>query len=295
MRVLITGGGGFLAGHLFAHLQRAVDGIEVRGLGRTACDLSKDREQLSAVLHVFHPMMIFHLAGRISGSDSELDRDNRLATVNLLDAVQHECPAARIVFGGTTAVYAEGGTAAVPLVESQAANPRGTYATSKYVCEQAVRSYAEAGGWTVIARMSNPVGANMSSGLLCGTIARQIIEVERGRASAITLRDLNPKRDFISVGDCVRALWRLGEFAERGSIYNVARGVSMSVSEIVDLYLGRARVRPIQVRTGAVECVRSTVQEQWVSNEKLRALGWEAQETLTEAIRNQLDVERVRA
>ena len=295
MRVLITGGGGFLAGHLSSYLQGAVDGVEVRDLSRADCDLSKDREQLATLVRGFKPETTFHLAGRINGLESELDRDNRVATMNLLDAVRSQYPASRVVFGSTTAVYAEDGTAAVPLVESNVADPRGPYATSKNVCEQAVRSYGQSGGWIVIARMSNPVGSNMSSGLLCGTLARQIVEVERGRASAITLRHLNPKRDFISVGDCVRALWRLGEFAESGSTYNVASGVSMSVSEIVDLYLGCARVRPIEVRTAGVENERSTVQEQWVSNEKLRALGWEAQETLTEAIRDQLDVERARA
>src|SRR5712691_11666091 len=154
MRVLITGGGGFLAGHLSAHLQ-TIDGIEVRSLTRAACDLSSDREQLSALLRSFMPATVLHLAGRIRGSEFELDRDNRLATVNLLDAVRRECPAARVVLGSTAAVYGESGTAAAPLRESQTASPRGRYATSKFAAELEARSFAETGGSMVIARMSN--------------------------------------------------------------------------------------------------------------------------------------------
>lgn len=293
MRVLITGAGGFLAGHLSSYIQE-IDGIELRFLARAQCDLSKTNALLGSVLREFKPAKVFHLAGRISGSDSELDCDNRLATVNLFSAVGSECPAARIVLGSTTGVYADTGTATTPIVESQTANPRGAYAVSKYASERAALSYAEAGGWIVIARMSNPVGSNMNASLLCGTLARQIVDVESGKASAVTLRDLRPKRDFISAVDCARALWHLSECGERGEIYNVAGGVSISIAEIVDIYLRLARVRPIELRTAPAEGERSSVQEQWVSNAKLMALGWKAQETLRDAICGQLGVERAR-
>jgi nucleoside-diphosphate-sugar epimerase len=294
MRVLITGAGGFLAGHLSSYIQE-IEGVEVRCLARAQCDLSVDNDRLGSILRELKPAKVFHLAGRISGSESELDRDNRLATDNLLNAARDECPAAKIVLGSTTAVYANGGTADAPLVESQSASPRGAYAVSKYACEQAAHSCAGAGGGVVIARMTNPVGSNMNAGLLCGTLAEQVVAVERGTASAVTLRDLAPKRDFISARDCVRALWRLAEFGEHGETYNVASGVSLSIRDIVDFYLGLARVRPIEVRTAPVVGERSSIQEQWVSNAKLLALGWKPQEALRDAISNQLDAERARA
>jgi nucleoside-diphosphate-sugar epimerase len=294
MRVLITGGGGFLAGHLSSHLQ-TIDGIEVRSLRRAECDLSREREQLLSLLRSFRPTSIFHLAGRISGSQSELDRDNRLATVNLLDAAREESPAAKIVLGSTAAVYASGGTATVPVDEAQTPGPAGSYGASKYAAEQDARSYAEAGGWIVIARMSNPVGSHMDASLLCGTLAKQIVEVERGKAAMVTLRDLRPKRDFIAARDCARALWHLAERGECGATYNVASGVSTSIADIVEIYLSLARVHPVEVRVIPVEGQRSSVQEQWLSNAKLVALGWKAQETLREAICEQLDAERARA
>lgn len=294
MRVLITGGGGFLAGHLSAYLQTIAD-LEVRSLRRADCDLATDQERLSAVLRGFKPAVVFHLAGRISGSESDLDRDNRLATANLLAELRNECPAARVVLGSTAAVYADGGTAATPTLESDRTNPRGSYGMSKYACEQEARSYAEHGGWIVIARMSNPVGSSMSASLICGTLARQIIEVERRNASVITLRDLTPKRDFISARDCVSSLWHISKLGKSGEIYNVASARSTSISEVVEIYKSLARVSPIEVRTAPVEGERSPVQEQWLSNAKLLALGWTPQMTLWQAICDQLDAERARA
>jgi len=127
MRVLITGGGGFLAGHLSAYLL-TIAGIEICALKRADCDLSRDKGRLLALLHKFQPDRVIHLAGRISGSESDLDRDNRLASVNLLEAVRQETPEARVVLGSSAAVYGEGGTGTAPVKESQTPNPRSAYA-----------------------------------------------------------------------------------------------------------------------------------------------------------------------
>jgi len=293
MRVLITGGGGFLAGHLLALLQGTA-GVEVRALSRAECDLVRNRGRLSSLLRSFQPDRIFHLAGRINGSESELSYDNVAATGNLLQAAWHQLPAARFVLGSSTAVYGRGGTAAAPLSEDQPAAPRGEYARSKYDAEQDAAAYARSGARIVTARMSNPVGANMSTELLCGTLARQIVEIERGKAPILTLRDITPKRDFISARDCVRALWHLAEFGTPGTIYNVATGDSVSITEMVSLYLDLAQVRPIEVNSRPADVERSSLSEQWLSNARLCALGWKPEETLRQAISDQLDAERKR-
>jgi len=296
MRVLITGGGGFLAGHLLAQV-RATGGVEVRSLSRADCDLSRDKEKLSAALRSFQPDRIFHLAGRINGAESELFRDNQLVTRNLLESATRVSPAPRMVFGSTTAVYGCGGSAAAPLSEDEAATPRGHYACSKYAAEQEAVAYARSGGWITIARMSNPVGANISHALLCGTLARQIVEIERGKPPILTLRDLTPKRDFISARDCARALWHLAEVGSAGAIYNVAAGNSISIAEIVEIFLDLARVRRIGVKTSPRDKdeERSSLREQWVSNARLLSLGWKPEETMRQAIGDLLDAERKRA
>lgn len=291
MRVLITGGEGFLAGHLLAQL-RTVPGIQARCLTRAECDLAGDKEELFSVLRTFRPARVLHLAGRINGSESELFRDNQLVTRNVFAAARQLAPETRVVLSSTTAVYGCGGSAAAPLSEDQSVAPRGHYATSKYASEQEASAFARAGGWVVTARISNPVGPNMDAALLCGSLAKQIVEIERGKAPILVLRDLKPQRDFIPVFDCVRALWHIAEFGTCGAIYNVASGVSTSIREVVETFLALALVRSIEVQCRSTEDERSSVREQWISNARLLALGWRPAQTVRQAICDQLEAER---
>jgi GDP-4-dehydro-6-deoxy-D-mannose reductase len=294
MRVLITGGGGFLAGHLLAQLQ-GTSGIEVRSLARAECDLSQDDEKLFSVLRAFQPDRVFHLAGRINGSEEELFRNNQLATRNLLEGVRRAVPATRVVLGSTAAVYGSGGSEAQPLSEDRDPAPLGQYAASKYAAEEEAGLHAQAGSWIVTARMTNPVGPNMSTALFCGTLARQIVEIERGGPPILALRDLTPKRDFISARDCVRALWHMAEFGTSDSVYNVASGVATPIAQIVEIFRELSLARPIEVRSCLRDGERSSVLEQYVSNKRLLALGWKPEQTMREAIGEQLQAERGRA
>ena len=288
MRVLITGGGGFLARHLAGYLQ-TLPSLETRSLSRGECDLATDAAQLSSLLQRFRPERIFHLAGRTNGSKADLLRDNLQATLTLLDAAQ-SLPGTRVVLSSTTAVYGVEGSADAPLQEDQTAVPRGDYAASKYEAERLATR-----GNAVIARISNPIGPGMSSELLCGTLARQTIDLERGATTKqVVLRSLSAKRDFLGVGDCVRALWRLSEQGSEGEIYNVAAGTSTSIAEIVKMFLELARVRPIEVVQREAEQERSTIREQWISNAKMTSLGWRTEENLPQVIADLLESERQR-
>lgn len=293
MRILITGGGGFLASHLVSYLQ-TLPSIEIRSLSHSECDLARDSGQLAALLQSFDPKHIFHLAGRTNGSKAALYRDNLQATSALLEAVR-TLPHTRVITASTTAVYGTGGTADAPLQEDQKPLPCGDYATSKYEAERLATSATNSGADAVIARISNPVGPGMSPEFLCGAITKQILGIERGGKKQIILRSLSPKRDFLGVQDCVRALWHLAEKGERGRIYNVAVGTSVSIAEVVKVFLDLARVRPIEVVHRGAEVQRSAIQEQWISNARTVSLGWRPEESLPQVIANLLESERQRA
>jgi nucleoside-diphosphate-sugar epimerase len=293
MRVLITGGGGFLASHLVSYIQ-TIPSIEIRSLSRSECDLARDSGQLAALLQSFQPERIFHLAGRTNGSKADLYRDNLQATSTLLAAVK-SLPRTRIVLTSTTAVYGAGGSADAPLREDQRPAPKGDYAMSKHEAEQLALTEARAGADLMIGRISNPIGAGMSPEFVCGAVARQIVDIERGAKKEVVLRSLSPKRDFLGVRDCVRALWCLMEKGESGGIYNVAAGTSIAIAEIVNVFLNLARVRPIEVVNRESANERSTIQEQWISNSRIISLGWRQEGSLQQVIADLLEAERQRA
>jgi GDP-4-dehydro-6-deoxy-D-mannose reductase len=294
MTVLITGGGGFLGRHLIAHVRRVAPDADVRAPSRAECDLVGDG--LPEWLARAAPDLVIHAAGRLIGSEEELRRDNDRAAARLFEALGAAGRSPRVVLVGSAAVYGVGGSRQEPIEEETEPTPRGLYAETKRAAELHAARFAAAGGSVVIARVSNPVGPGMGDHLLCGTVARQIVAIERGAQDpALTLGDLSPLRDFIHVADVAAALWHLAGKAEAEGAYNVAAGRSTPVSEVVEMFLRAALVRPIEVRSADRGPLRSAMQEQWLGIRKLRATGWEPRFDLERAVSDLLGAERARA
>lgn len=289
LSVLVTGGHGFIGRHLVERLAVVSDATHTP----TRAQLTAEPGGLRGLLERLRPERVFHLAGRLNGTEEELVRDNVLSAGALFEALRATGLPSRVVFAGSAAVYGYGGTRERPVDESRAPAPRGRYAEVKWAAEEHARRFAEAGGDVVIARISNPVGPGMGEHLLCGTLARQIVAIELGaQAPVLALRDLSPLRDFIHVADVAEALVHLAGYGDRGKNYNVARGTSVSAREVVELFLAEARVRPIEVRSTVQEASRSPMQEQWLSVNRIEGTGWRPQRDLREAVVDLLEATR---
>jgi GDP-4-dehydro-6-deoxy-D-mannose reductase len=237
--------------------------------------------------------VILHLAGRLTGSEDEIRRDNEGAARGLFAAAQACDSRPRIVLASSAAVYGVGGSREKPIDEDVPPAPRGLYAETKLEGELAARPYMDAGGEAIIARITNPVGPGMGDHLLCGTVARQIVAIERGaQPPLLQLRDLSPWRDFIHVADVAEGLWRLATKGEPGEIYNVAAGTCVQVREVVDAFLERARVRSIEVKSTVASNQRSPLHEQWLSRDKLSGLGWNPTRSVARAVEDLLEAQR---
>jgi len=291
MVVLITGGRGFLGSHVVAHLREMAPDAVVRAPGRDECELTG--AGLPALLDQVRPDIVMHLAGRLTGSADELRRDNDQAAARLFEALDSSRPQPRVVLASSAAVYGVGGSEAAPVDETVVPAPRGLYAETKLAAERHAGGFAARGGRVIVARVSNPVGPGMGDHLLCGTIARQLVAIERGRQDPVlTLGDLSPLRDFLHVADAAAALWHLARHGTPGEAYNVAAGRSRVVREVVDLFLGMFRVGPVEVRSAAPGAVRSPLHEQWLAIAKLRSTGFRPARDLEQAAADLLSAQR---
>lgn len=291
MRGLVTGGHGFLGRHLVAGLTARYGATSVFAPSRSEIEAAEGG--IAGLLQRHAPDHVWHLAGRLNGTERELRRDNDAAAAEWFEALLGCAPGPRVVLAGSAAVYGVGGSREAPVDERRTPAPRGLYAETKFAAELHARRFAADGGDMVIARISNPVGSGMGEHLLCGTIARQIVEIERGAQEAVLhLRDLSPMRDFIHASDVAEALIHLAMKGASGEAYNVAAGTSTSARTMAEMFLAEARVRPIEIRSTVQEASRSPMQEQWLDHRKLVGSGWRPSHTLTDAVRELLEARR---
>ena len=266
MKVLITGGAGFIGSHLAEHLLAA--GNSVRVLDNLS---TGKRENLPA-----HPQLEFvqgdirdkrlvsesahgvdaivHLAAVASVQASVDDptgthETNFDGTLYLLEAARKE-NIRRFLYASSAAVY--GDNTRLPLVEEEILNPLSPYAADKLAGEYYLRFYhAKFGIETTAFRFFNIFGPRQDpSSPYSGVISIFIERVSRGEPVTV-FGDGRQTRDFVYVGDLVKLLAQaLSGTQTAGQVINVGRGKQCSLLELLAV-LEKLTGKPVERRFAA--------------------------------------------
>ena len=291
-RVLVTGGAGFIGGHLVEALLAAGHAVTVLDNFATGvrenvpaeAELVEgdvgDREVVDAVFSNGGFDAVCHIAGqasiRTSFSAPELDlRTNVLGTLNVVGACL-ETGVPRLVYASSMTAYGE--PARIPTPEDEPCLPVSNYGVTKYAAERyvhvaGVRTDAELAVTSL--RMFNVIGERQSvDNPYQGVLAIFVGNVLRGEPVTIH-GDGRQTRDFVYVGDVVDAWLRvLGDPGTHGAVLNVGSGRETSVNEVADAVLaacGESRdtweIRTTEAQLGDQRRSAADVS-------RLSALGW---------------------
>jgi len=296
VRALITGGQGFVGGHLARHLRDAGDVVTVAD---REVDVT-DRAALSTAMASSRPEVIYHLAAMTSVAESwkrpaEYTRVNVLGTAHLLDAAHEVVPEARVVLVSSAEVYGIVREEDLPLSESFATAPANPYSTSKLeaelVAREAVRTRQQG---VVIARPFNHIGPGQSPTFVVPALVRRMLDATAQGLHFIMVGDLSTRRDFSDVRDVVRAYRLLAEWGRPGEAYNVASGHDVALSDVAEEI--RKRINPNLEMLVDPELLRPVeVPVSRGSFAKLHdATGWEPTISLAQSLDDVIDVERSR-
>jgi UDP-glucose 4-epimerase len=271
MKVLVTGGAGFIGSHVADALLTAGHEVVVLddlSTGRRANvpDQAKfvqgDIRDVGLVAKVFSevkPDVVTHQAAQTSVAISTREplRDaevNILGSLNILNhCVQHKVK--RLVFASTGgAIYGE-----VPdgerAREDRAPNPLSPYACSKFAVENYLNAYTrEHGLLSTVLRYANVYGPRQDPHGEAGVIAVFAKRVLHGEPIQINARkqagDSGCVRDYVFVADVVKAnLWAI-EGKLKQSPINVCTGVATTTLELARLMETAAGV-PAKLTYGA--------------------------------------------
>jgi UDP-glucose 4-epimerase len=262
MRVLVTGGAGFIGSHIAdAYLAAGHTVGVVDNLSTGSAENLDPRIRLwqadirdaavESILAEFQPEIISHHAAQISVSVSARDprgdaEINILGALNLLEAaVRHQVQ--RVIFASTGgAMYGE--QAVLPTGESVFPEPVSPYGVAKHAVERYLHAFQHMHGLrSVVLRYANVYGPRQNPHGEAGVVAIFCQGLLDGKTLTV-YGDGGQTRDYVDVGDVVRAnlLATMAALEGKVSIMNVGTGVETSVNDLVRL-LGDAAGSPLRV------------------------------------------------
>ncbi len=293
-RAIVTGGAGFIGSHVVDALLAA--GSEVTVIDDLSSGKAErvnpaarlleldivDRSRLEAAIGEVAPRSIYHLAAQSSvvvsvenpGRDCEV---NVLGTLNVVDiASPLGVPVVFTSTGG--ALY--GDEAPRPTTEDRIPAPLSPYGASKWAGEAYVNTWSLSSGVPhAVCRLGNVYGPRQSPHGEAGVVAIFSHHLHVGKAPKLYGHG-KPTRDYVYVGDVVRALLAA---SGRSGTYNIATGVAADVLTVWE-GLCQAAGKDIQpqladLRPGELQdsCLDPSLAE--------RELGWRAEVGLDEGLR----------
>jgi UDP-glucose 4-epimerase len=267
VRVVVTGGAGFIGSHVVDALVSRDDEVTVVDSlatgrrenvpGRADLRVRDIRDPLDDLFAEVRPQAVFHLAAqadvRVSVEQPVEDAAvNVLGTIRVLEAARaHE---AQVVFSSTGgAIYGE--CDAGPAQETAERTPLSPYGTAKLAAEEYLRSYNRLHGSTHVSlRYGNVYGPRQDPHGEAGVVAIFLGALARGEEARI-FGDGLQTRDYVYVGDVARAT--IQALGQEGGVFNVGTGRETSVVDLYELCRRVARseqqATPAPARLGELQ------------------------------------------
>lgn len=252
MKILVTGGAGFIGKHLVKFL------IE-KGNEVTIFDnfFNSEKDSVAALVNIGAKIIegditkldsiinatknhdiVVHLAAKISVEESiknpsETFHINVDGTRNVLIACEKN-NVKKIIIASSAAVYGES-LAGIKLTEDSKIDPISPYGESKVMMEHEIREFITKNNINcVILRFFNIYGVGQSSEY-AGVITKFIERIATNKPLEI-FGDGMQTRDFVSIKDVINSIYDAIENGKNG-IYNIASGKTVTIKELAEFMI----------------------------------------------------------
>jgi UDP-glucose 4-epimerase len=295
MKVLVTGGMGFIGSHLVDELVKRSHQVTVIDNGQNSTGhenpraryiMADLRDSRAASEKIRAADVVFHLAGNFSvvrsTEDPRFDFEANLQTTfNVLEAMRRN-DIRKIVFPSTSGVY--GIQKSFPIRETSGFDnlrPINNYAASKLASEVYIHSFSNIYGISgVVLRLANVVGPRSNHGIVPDIIGK----IRKTPERIEVLGNGRQRKSYIHVADCVNAMIMASKEEKNFDVINVGYEEWATVKSIVDLICLEMNAAPKVSYTGGEGGWPGDVPEFLLDVSKMKSLGWRPQMKLKDAV-----------
>ena len=299
---VVTGGAGFIGSHLCHELLQQGAGVRIiddfskgkesnltqAGLGSSSrvevvkadiTDQARMERLLKGVRFVFHQAALTSVQESVE-APVRVNAVNLGGTLSLLEAARR-AKAAKFVFASSTAVYGNLGN--LPQSEDLIPQPASPYAAGKLAAELYCGIYTRLHGLpTLCLRYFNVFGERQDAESEYAAVIPRFIGRRLAGQAPVIFGDGRQTRDFVYVGDVVRANLLAARSEVSGVVLNVASGTGISLRQLskrLDDLMGSGRppvhepARPGEVRHSQASTLETS-----------RLIGFEAEVSFSEGL-----------
>jgi UDP-glucose 4-epimerase len=292
MKILVTGGAGFIGSNLVdklineGHKVFVIDNLSTgkkENLNKKAifykadiCDLNKILPLFKRIDYVFHlaanPRVVFSVENPI-----ESHKVNVNGTLNVLYA-SYKNKVKRLIFASSAAVY--GDIKKLPLKENMTPKPISPYGLHKLIGEYYCKLFSDLYNLeTVCLRYFNVYGPRMDPNGPYALVIGKFLKLRKENKPLTIYGDGKQTRDFVYVDDVVKAniLAMKSKKVGSGEVINICSGKNYSINYIAKLIGGKKIYLP--ARKGEIKHVLGD------NSLAKKLLGWKPEISLEEGIK----------
>jgi len=305
VRLLITGGLGFIGSHLVDSLSKKNYKIKILTKTLSKKDNIKNPsnnvqiekidlvnfKKLGQIIEKFKPDIIIHLAGNTSHSKSfekplEDIESNAKTTLFMLEKIRELRLSCKFVLGSTFIVI--GKPKKLPVTENTPCNPTTIYGTNRLASEHYCKIYHDVYGInTMVFRVTNSFGPREQ--IIPSKNAINYLIHNAFKGNTVTLYNRGKFfRDLIYVSDVVSGIKTIMNKGKSGELYWISSGKKIWFYELANL-LGKLTNCKVKFVTTPRYAKKTDVGNFVVDNSKLRKLGWAPKTSVEIGIKKTLE------
>jgi UDP-glucose 4-epimerase len=295
MKVIVTGGCGFIGSHLTNHLiDKGIEVVVIDNLSNGRVENLNDciKSDLLTIVkadisikklierYFENTSIVFHLAALADIVPSieepiEYFNSNVLGTINVVE-LSRKYNIGKIVYAASSSSY--GIAKKMPTNEFSKIDPQYPYAFTKHQAEQIIFHWSKVYKIQAISlRLFNVFGPRSRTTGTYGAVFGVFLAQKLSKKPLTIVGDGTQKRDFTYVSDVVNAFYLAGKLKVTGEVINIGSGKPQSVNYLANL-LGGEKIY-IKKRPGEPDCTCADIQK---AKEKLN---WTPKITFEEGVR----------